>query len=105
MYVAKAKNKPVRIGFVATKHIGHAFARNRAKRLMKEVYRIHRQEIASDHEDNIIRVAMIRFRRLLLFCYRKNYQLQSLSTLPLLFEIQKRRYVGRMKLRPHKENI
>ena len=33
MYVAKAKDRPVRIGFVATKHIGHAFARNRAKRL------------------------------------------------------------------------
>ena len=50
MYVAKAKNKPVRIGFVATKHIGHAFARNRAKRLMKEVYRLHRHELASGHE-------------------------------------------------------
>lgn len=50
MYVAKAKNKPVRIGFVATKHVGHAFARNRAKRLMKEVYRLHRHELASGHE-------------------------------------------------------
>ena len=50
MYVAKAKNRPVRIGFVATKHIGHAFARNRAKRLMKEVYRLHRHELASGHE-------------------------------------------------------
>ena len=38
------------IGFVATKHIGHAFARNRAKRLMKEVYRLHRHELASGHE-------------------------------------------------------
>ena len=50
MYVAKAKNKPVRIGFVATKHIGHAFARNRAKRLMKEVYRLHRHELVSGYE-------------------------------------------------------
>ena len=46
----KQKNKPVRIGFVATKHIGHAFARNRAKRLMKEVYRLHRHELVSGYE-------------------------------------------------------
>jgi ribonuclease P protein component len=50
MYVARAKGRPIRIGFVATKRIGHAFARNRAKRLMKEVYRLHRHEMVSGHE-------------------------------------------------------
>lgn len=50
MYVARAPHRPVRIGFVTTKKIGHAFARNRARRLMKEVYRLHRHELAGGWE-------------------------------------------------------
>ena len=50
MYVVRTKREPVRIGFVATKRIGHAFARNRAKRLMKEVYRLHRHELSPHYE-------------------------------------------------------
>lgn len=49
-YLCKTKRKPVRIGFVATKRIGDAVMRNRAKRLMKEVYRLHRHELKSYHE-------------------------------------------------------
>lgn len=46
IYVVKTKREPVRIGFVTTKHIGNAVARNRARRLMKEVYRLHRHELS-----------------------------------------------------------
>ena len=50
MYVVRTKREPVRIGFVTTKRIGNAVARNRARRLMKEVYRLHRHELSSHYE-------------------------------------------------------
>ncbi len=50
LYVTKASGRPIRIGFVTTKKIGHAFARNRARRLMKEVYRLHRHELRDGRE-------------------------------------------------------
>jgi ribonuclease P protein component len=50
IYVVKSPRQETRIGFVATKKIGHAFARNRAKRLMKEVFRLHQYELASHKE-------------------------------------------------------
>lgn len=50
MYVCHTKKARVRMGFVATKKIGDAVARNRAKRLMKEVYRLHRHELLPHHE-------------------------------------------------------
>lgn len=50
LFVVKAARRPLRMGFVTTKKIGHAFARNRARRLMKEVYRLHRHELAAGHE-------------------------------------------------------
>ena len=50
LYLVKSRSSDVRIGFVTTKKIGHAFARNRARRLMKEVYRLHRQELSPHYE-------------------------------------------------------
>lgn len=46
----KAKKPGTRMGFVTTKKIGHAFARNRARRLMKEVYRLHMAELSPHYE-------------------------------------------------------
>ena len=53
LYVMPSKRACIRTGFVATKRIGHAFARNRAKRLMKEVYRLHRHEL-KPHYDAVL---------------------------------------------------
>lgn len=53
VYVTPSAKESVRIGFVATKRIGYAFARNRAKRLMKEVYRLHRHEL-KPHYDAVL---------------------------------------------------
>lgn len=49
-YVVKSRREETRLGFVTTKKIGHAFARNRSRRLMKEVYRLHRQELSPHYE-------------------------------------------------------
>lgn len=50
LYLVKNGSRPIRIGFVSTKKIGHAFARNRARRLMKEVYRLHRRELKNGYD-------------------------------------------------------
>lgn len=50
LYVTRVKSGDIRIGFVTTKKIGHAVGRNRARRLMKEVYRLHRAELSPNYE-------------------------------------------------------
>ncbi len=47
MPVAKQKT---RIGFVTGKKVGCAVERNRAKRLMREVYRLHQHEIREGYD-------------------------------------------------------
>ncbi|MCH4166424.1 MAG: ribonuclease P protein component [Megasphaera sp.] len=42
----KSPGQPTRIGFVTGKKIGCAVERNRCRRLMKEVYRLHQHELA-----------------------------------------------------------
>ena len=49
-YVVKTKKPGTRMGFVTTKKIGHAFARTRARRLMKEGYRLHMAELSPHYE-------------------------------------------------------
>ncbi|MFI3168849.1 MAG: ribonuclease P protein component [Faecalibacterium sp.] len=41
LYVLKNKNKPTRVGFTATKKVGNAVKRNRARRVMKEALSQH----------------------------------------------------------------
>lgn len=41
----RSPNRPAHVGFVTGKKIGCAVARNRCRRLMKEVYRLHQYEL------------------------------------------------------------
>ncbi len=41
LYVFKTKNVPTKVGFTATKKIGNAVKRNRARRVMKEALAAH----------------------------------------------------------------
>ncbi len=45
IYRMPVAKQPTRIGFVTGKKVGCAVERNRARRLMKEVYRLHQHEI------------------------------------------------------------
>lgn len=36
---------PTRLGIVASRRVGNAVARNRAKRLLRELFRLHRHEL------------------------------------------------------------
>lgn len=45
LYRMPVANEPTKIGFVTGKKVGCAVKRNRARRLMKEVYRLHQHEI------------------------------------------------------------
>ena len=46
----RSPKQPARIGFVTGKKIGCAVARNRCRRLMKEVYRLHQHELKSGYD-------------------------------------------------------
>jgi len=45
IYRMPVAKEPTKIGFVTGKKVGNAVARNRARRLMREVYRLHQHEI------------------------------------------------------------
>ncbi len=49
LYVLPVPGEPTRAGFVTGKKIGGAVQRNRARRLMREVYRRHRDKIADGY--------------------------------------------------------
>lgn len=43
--VPRSPPAPTRLGIVASRRVGNAVARNRAKRLLREVFRLHRHEL------------------------------------------------------------
>lgn len=57
IYVLKG---PKRFGFIASKKVGNSVQRNRAKRLMREVIRIHLSEIRNDIQIILIARAKIK---------------------------------------------
>lgn len=46
-YLLTGKEKGVKIGFIAKKSLGNAVARNRAKRLLREAWRVQQAEMAN----------------------------------------------------------
>lgn len=46
----RSPKQPTRIGFVTGKKVGCAVERNRCRRLMKEVYRLHQHELVDGYE-------------------------------------------------------
>jgi ribonuclease P protein component len=50
LYVLPTSLQQTRIGFVTGKKIGCAVERNRCRRLMKEVYRLHQYELEDGYE-------------------------------------------------------
>jgi len=54
LYRMPVAKQPTRIGFVTGKKVGGAVQRNRARRLMKEVYRLHQHEIREGYHIVIV---------------------------------------------------
>lgn len=59
IYRMPVAKEPTKIGFVTGKKVGGAVARNRARRLMKEVYRLHQHEIREGYRIVIVARAAI----------------------------------------------
>lgn len=72
---------PGRFGFIASKKVGNAVQRNRARRLMREVIRLHLKEIRKDIQ--IICIARARIKGVSYFEVEDNmmYILKRANTL------------------------
>lgn len=54
VYCAKGRGDTLRLGITATKKIGGAVSRNRAKRRIRELFRIKQDELALGHDICIV---------------------------------------------------
>lgn len=54
IYKMPVNKQPTRVGFVTGKKVGCAVQRNRARRLMREVYRLHQDDIREGYHIVIV---------------------------------------------------